>query len=407
MSQMLTTMFMNVPFPHHTRRPCRQRRIHGRASQRSTMQKKFEEISISLDVCSESSNQFWHKSLEDHPDKHYRDTMYTYLNEGVHIGFKGPQESIISHNWPSCDKYTDVVQQFINKNKQLGSVQEPFHKKDLPANFRCSPLGAFKKRRSEKIRVVHDLSWPPLKSVNHYINKDNCTLAYITVDKAVKMCQKYEEAWMAETDLKDTFLPVPVHIDDNYLLGLSINNDKGETDYYDMASLPFGLLSSCHLFNMFAMAIEYMYKARVAPQDSDHLLDDIIKVEEQKNTCQASLDIITDTLHHAGFDEKTTKYVGPARSQVFLGLEVDAKDKIIKLHDERKSEIIDDLHEWKNRIYAIKRELLSIISKLQFCARVIRDGFKLICRLINISKRGRSLHHRIYITSEACADLRW
>ncbi len=142
--------------------------------------------------------------------------MYTYLSEGVHIGFKGPQESIISHNWLSCDISADEVQQFINKNKQLGRVEGPFHKKDLPANFRCSPLGTFKKRCSKKIRVVHDLSWPPLKSVNHYINKDNYTLAYITVDRAVKMCQMYEEAWMAEIDLKDAFLSVPVHIDDHH-----------------------------------------------------------------------------------------------------------------------------------------------------------------------------------------------
>ncbi len=142
--------------------------------------------------------------------------MYTYLNEGVHIGFKGPQESIISHNWPSCDTYADAVQQFINKNKQLGRVEGPFHKKDLPSNFRCSPLGAFKKRCPETIRVVHDMCWPPLKSVNHYINKDDYTLAYITVDRAVKMCQKYKEAWMAKTDLKDAFLSLPVHIDDHH-----------------------------------------------------------------------------------------------------------------------------------------------------------------------------------------------
>ncbi len=45
------------------------------------------------------------------------------------------------------------------------------------------------------------------------------------------MCQKYEETWMAKTDLKDAFLSVPVHIDDHHLLGLSIKNDKGETPW--------------------------------------------------------------------------------------------------------------------------------------------------------------------------------
>ncbi len=49
----MSTMSVNVPFPPHTRRPCRWQRKHGRASQRSTMQKKYADISISLDVCSE------------------------------------------------------------------------------------------------------------------------------------------------------------------------------------------------------------------------------------------------------------------------------------------------------------------------------------------------------------------
>ncbi len=85
-----------------------------------------------------------------------------------------------------------------------------------------------------------------------------------------------------------------------------------------------------------------MYKARGASHNSDHLL------EGQKNTCQTSLDIIIDTLDQAGFDAQTTKDVGAARSQVFLGLEVNAKDKIVRLHDDRKFELMNDLCEWKN-----------------------------------------------------------
>ncbi len=117
--------------------------------------------------------------------------------------------------------------------------------------------------------------------------------------------------------------------------GIIYKKRQGEIDYYRMTLLPFGLRSSCYLFNMFAIGIEYMYKARGASQESDHLLDDIIKVEGQQNTCQASLDIISDTSYHEGFDEQTAKTVRPARSQVFLGLEVDAQDKIIRLHDDK------------------------------------------------------------------------
>ncbi len=47
------------------------------------------------------------------------------------------------------------------------------------------------------------------------------------------------------------------------------------------------------------------------------------------------------------------------------------------------------------------------MPKIRFIsANVIHDGSKFIRRLINVSKKDMSLH-RIYITSEAAADLRW
>ncbi len=39
-------------------------------------------------VLQPAAHEFWHTWLEDHPDKHYRDTMYTCINKGVHMDLK-------------------------------------------------------------------------------------------------------------------------------------------------------------------------------------------------------------------------------------------------------------------------------------------------------------------------------
>ena len=70
-------------------------------------------------------------------------------------------------------------------------------------------------------------------------------------------------------------------------------------------------------------------------------------------------------------------------------------------------EISDIISKWKTKQSASMREILSIIGKLQFCAKVVRDGSKFIRRLIELSKRPKLLYHKVRITKEAIADLAW
>ena len=63
-------------------------------------------------------------------------------------------------------------------------------------------MGVFLKKRSpRKIRVIHDLSWPPGESVNDHIFED-CSVHYITMDKIASLVKHCGSGcFMAKLDL--------------------------------------------------------------------------------------------------------------------------------------------------------------------------------------------------------------
>ena len=57
--------------------------------------------------------------------------------------------------------------------------------------FVGSPLGAFPRKRSNKYRVIHDLSWPPGQSVNDYISAEDSSVQSISFDYVAQKVLNY------------------------------------------------------------------------------------------------------------------------------------------------------------------------------------------------------------------------
>ena len=349
---------------------------------------------------------FWEYHLDDHHDSDFVDTVLSYLKEGIPIGYKGPTQTILSKNWPSALKHSTKVQEFIMDNVQLGRVAGPLQH-PLPQGYRASPLGAFEKGDTGKTRVIHDLSWPPGRSVNDHISSQECALTYVTVDNAANLCSQYSEPWLVKIDLKSAFLSCPVHVKDHHLLGFSWKNESGLDEYFAFKVLCFGLKSSPKTFDKCATALHHMMVRRGACPTLLHYLDDFCCVAGSRDEASESLRVMQETARLAGFQVQESKTAGPARSMEFLGILIDTPNCQLSITRERMQEIYQLIGTWLGRSTCTKRELLSLIGKLSFSARVVRDGRKFIRRLIELSKKARNLHHSIKLNSQAKADLRW
>ena len=325
--------------------------------------------------------------------------------DGISIGFKGPEKQVIKNNWPSAIVHSDAVTQFIQDNLQMGKITGPL--KQLPPGFRSSPLGAFIRNNTQKIRVIHDLSWPPGGSVNDYINSKDYTLSYVTVDLAANNCLIYPEPWLIKMDLQAAFLSCPVKESDRHLLGFQWTNGDGVTEYFHYNVLCFGLKSSPKNFDLLATALQYIMVSRGVPGTVIHYLDDYFCSCASELEAKTALDIMVKTATEAGFDVQPSKTLGPSRILEFLGVEINTVNNTLSISSERMQEINDLVSEWLEKPEGTKRQLLSLIGKLSFCARVVRSGNKFIRRLINLSKKVRNLHHLVKVTAQARADLTW
>ena len=339
------------------------------------------------------------------PESEVKNRVLSYLTVGVPVGYVGELSFDVVENWPSTEKYKEGVHEHVMTHLRSGAIEGPVDTEHFP--HKISPLGAFPKKNSEKTRVIHDLSFPPGKSVNDGISGEECSVTYSTVLDAVELCKKYPTPWLAKYDIKDAYMHCAVKRSDRHLLGFKWYDENGDLVVYRQSSIPFGMRSSCRAFTDIAECLMFMCKKNGAADDSLFYLDDAITICGNKMECEKSIRVMVDTAEKAGFVVQDAKTVGPARKITFLGIEIDSINAQLKIPHEKLLEVRQELSMWLDKVSCTKRELLSILGVLQYCAKVVRDGRKFVGRLIQKSKEGKNLHSRVYLCGETKKDIRW
>ena len=326
----------------------------------------------------------------------------------MRIGRPPADTQIVSANWPSAMEHREQVSKIISDDLSAGRLLGPFEAPPFD-NFIVSPLGAFKKRGSNKIRLIHDLSFPSKGSVNSLINKEDFSLAYASVDDAVRICKSLGPGpvYMAKLDLENAFKHVLVDRRDWHMLGFSWPDSNGRTQYFFSKVLNFGLRSAPFLFDMFAEPLlGFMHHVGV-PRRIVRYVDDFIVVAPSAHECQQHLDTMLATCRASGFSVQPSKITTPAVTTEFLGVVIDSSLQQLRISAERLNELTLEVAAWLELRRATKRRLLSLVGKLAFAARVVRSGKAFLGRLLGIAKHAKALHHHVRLTEEARADLLW
>ena len=349
------------------------------------------------------------EGLLSHYDKNFVSRILDFAKNGTPIGYEGPRLIRDCKKWPSVHTFSNEIQQSIATDVKIGRKFGPFSCPPF-ANFVASPMGAFRKR-SGKVRVIHDLSWPPSRSINDHISPEEYSVKYITLDYIVRRVKLYgRHSLLSKLDISDAFKHILVTPKDWELLGTvfehTINGERVKQYYIDVV-LPFGLRSSPKLFTEFADALQYIMRTRGAVE-CHHYMDDYITMGPGRSSqCQSNLNIMIQACHDVGFAINPQKLIYPTTVLEFLGFVIDTDLLEIRISQERLSDIYADLCNWECRKKCTKRELLSLIGKLMFISKVVRSGRTFVRRLIELSKRAKYLHHRIKLNSSAQQDIRW
>ena len=347
------------------------------------------------------------QQLKSHPNQNLVRKLCNELAEGARIGYNGPRVSRQARNLPTAALNPSKVTENITKEVSLGRTAGPFDRPPLP-NFQVSPLGIIPKKHTEKFRTIFHLSYPKTgDSINSFIDKEEFSLNYVTVDEAIKNIQLLgPNVFMAKTDIESAFRLFPVHRDDWELLGMC-----WQGKYYFEKFLPFGLRSAPFLFNQLSEALEWILKEHCGISFVCHFLDDFLIMESDldrargKERCHTSLNSMLMAFKALGVPVSPGKTAGPANELEFLGIILDTAKYEARLPHDKLERLQEELKGWTTKKSATLVQLQSLIGSLNFACKVVPPGRPFLQRIINLTIGLKKPFHHVRLNQEFYLDI--
>ena len=115
---------------------------------------------------------------------------------------------------------------------------------------------------------------------------------------------------------------------------------------------------------------------------------------------------LSTILERLGVDTSEDKIVPPTTRLEFLGITFDSETMTMEISQEKLQERKMELHTWLYKATARRREVESLVGKLQFMAKCVKPGRVFLARLIQwISKMDKRFQYTIPL--EARKDIVW
>ena len=347
----------------------------------------------------------WTNLLSSHPDAEFSHYVLTGLAQGFRVGFDRTKVQCVQakNNMQSALQHPSVVEEYLQKEVALGRVIGPVPLTRVPG-IQINRFGVIPKNHQPgKWRLIVDLSDPAGFSINDGIDRDLCSLKYVSVDDAVRSILDLGLGTLiAKLDIESAYRIVPVHPADRLLLGMSW---RGQI-YIDTV-LPFGLRSAPLIFTAVADAVQWILETQGVKHIMHYLDDYLVMGPPDSPECKRSLDRILDCCQRLGVPIAQHKTEGPSTQLVFLGIELNTREGILKLPEVKLQRLQGEIKNWTGKHSCTKRSLLSLIGQLQHACCVVQPGRTFLRRMIDLSTTAKKLHHHTRLNEGFRSDLYW
>lgn len=348
--------------------------------------------------------RMWQTGLSQHPDRAFTDYVVSGIRDGFRVGFDyaGRQCKRAAQNMASTREHPQVVSEYLAGECAEGRILGPFPQMGLP-HLQVNRFGVIPKSTPGKWRLILDLSFPEGHSVNDGIAESVCSLSYISVDDAAQAVLKLGRgAQLAKVDIRNAYRVVPIHPEDRWLLGM-----QWEGALFVDTALPFGLRSTPKIFTAVADAVEWMGKHE-GIGILYHYLDDFLTAGRPgTRECSQSVLALRALFDRLGIPIAEDKLEGPACSLSFLGIVIDSMAMELRLPNKKLSELKTLIGEWKSRRSCRKRDLQSLVGKLQHACKVVQPGRSFLRRMFELLSNTLKPYHHIRLNESFRSDLIW
>lgn len=325
------------------------------------------------------------------------------ITRGVPIDYVGDRTKAREGRNPPVDAAGQAkIQEVIDADVAAGKKAGPFEEPPLD-HFNVSPVGAVPKKNG-KIRVIHNLSYPfGGDSVNAGVVDVGYKLSRF--GQAARAVRKFGRGcYLIKLDVEAAFKQVPVRPEDWHLLGF-----KWLGKYFYERVLPFGLRSSCRLWELYASALHHIFE-RVMSVAGDpqrafrvviHYVDDFLFVVRDLELARAVLPVAEGICSILGLPMCAPKREGPTQCLTFLGVELDTVAMEARLPAPKLAELKRLCSEWGDKAAATLTEVQSLHGSLRFACAVVRPGRFQLGRIVAFMsgllafEPGRFARHKI------------
>lgn len=313
-----------------------------------------------------------------------------------------------TRNHKGATDYPEAVNEHITRELELGALAGPFD--DVPLeNFVSSPINSRPKRNSDKKRIIMDLSWEPGgPSVNAGISKDRylgeeVRLRYPTVRTLIKRIKELvhrgeEQILMYKRDWARAFSQLMLDPGCYHYIGF-----YWQGKYYFSKVVPMGLVSACLACQRTTSAVRYIMNNM--GYYLCNYIDDMVSAE-WSSVAWDSFQALGRLFRDLRIDESHEKAVEPTTCMEFVGNLLNTSNFTISVTEERRVELRAELQIWMERLTATRRQLESLVGKLQFVCNCVRSGRLFLNRLLNFL-RGMRVGITYKVPLEALRDIRW
>lgn len=315
-----------------------------------------------------------------------------------------PTFSFTCQNLQSAIKDPQAVDDLMGKEIEKGYMIGPFDQP--PFNlFRINPLGVAVRKYSGKKRLIIDLSAPHsivgVPSINSLIPSEPFSLAYSTVDNAIKLIKLAGRgAWLSKADITDAFKIMPLHPSQWHLFGVSW---RGK--FYFSVRLTFGCKSSPKIFDTLSEALCWILLNNFKLPFVLHLLDDFLLIDFPDANPSRSINSLVKGFKTFGIPLAEEKTKGPSRVLDFLGITLDSVKMQASLPLDKLERIRGFIRTYSLLPTLTKRDLLSLLGHLNFAMRIIPQGRSFISRLLDLSKTVEKMQDTITLDEGCRSDL--
>lgn len=261
------------------------------------------------------------------------------------------------------------------------------------------------KRDSQERRVIVDLSWPCGSSVNDGIPSrpflgELLELIYPTIYAIVSAIVSLGRGCMLHRrDLRKPYRQFPVDPHDYHLLGYTWNRQF----YFDTV-LTMGLRSAAMACQRSTSAVSWILNRRGL--STFNYLDDFIGVFPLP-LATSHFNEVGALLHHLGLEESIDKSCPPSPVMTCLGVQLNTLDFTLSVDFDRLAEIESLLQTWLYKRTTTKSSLQSLVGKLVFVSKCVRQSRVFIARILRLLRSVKFNHHHINLNSEFRKDIQW